>query len=36
MTPNEARKILGLPQTDDGNKLILPYSDVNTNTLAEV
>jgi len=34
MTPNEARKILGLPQTDGGNKLILPYSDINTNTLA--
>ncbi len=36
MTPNEARRILGLPQTEDGNKLLLPYSDVEANTVANV
>ena len=36
MTPNEARKILGLPQTEDGNKLLLPYSDVAANTVSNV
>ena len=35
MTPNEARKVLGLSQTEDGNKLIIPYTDIESNTIAE-
>ena len=33
ITPNEARKRLGLPPVDGGDKLIIPYSDVNQNTI---
>ena len=36
MTPNEARKVLGLPQTEDGNKLFVSFTDINQNTIAEV
>ena len=33
ITPNEARKRLGLPPVDGGDNLIIPYSDVNQNTI---
>ena len=36
MTPNEARKVLGLPQTEDGNKLFVSFTDISQNTIAEV
>ena len=36
MTPNEARKVLGLPQTEGGNKLFVSFTDINQNTIAEV
>ena len=36
MTPNEARKVLGLPQVDNGNILFVPFTDINSNKIAEV
>ena len=36
ITPNEARKELGLSQTEDGNKLFVSYTDISQNTIAEV
>lgn len=33
MSVNEARKVLGLPQVDGGDKLIIAYTDINQNTI---
>lgn len=33
MSRNEARKILSLPPVDGGDELVIPFSDVNQNTL---
>ena len=35
ITINEARKVLGLSQVEDGDKLIIPYTDIESNTIAE-
>ena len=33
MTPNEARQQLGLPSIDGADSLIIPFTDVNQNTI---
>lgn len=35
MTPNEARRILGLSQVDDGDKLMIPFTDIESNTISD-
>lgn len=35
ITINEARKVLGLSQVEDGDKLIIPYTDIESNTIAQ-
>ena len=36
ITINEARRILGFNDVDDGDRLIIPYTDINMNTIAEL
>ena len=33
MTVNEAREQLGLPRVENGDSLVIPYSDVSQNTI---
>ena len=33
MTINEARKELSLPEIEGGDKLIIPYTNINNNTI---
>lgn len=35
MTVNEAREQLGLPRVENGDSLVIPYSDVSQNTIGD-